>query len=175
MKTRKRNNCKSKNKTRKKRYRKAICVLHENESKIKGHIVFLQKSGEKKVKISYKIYGLDDGLHGFHVHQYGDLTDGCNSSCAHFNPYKEHHGGPKSRHRHVGDLGNLRSKNNIASGSFYDNKITLDTKQINSIIGRCIVVHDKEDDLGKGGDDESLKTGNAGKRLACGVIGISSY
>ena len=39
-----------------------------------------------------------------------------------------------------------------------------------SVVGRGMVIHKDEDDLGKGGDAESKKTGNAGDRLACGII-----
>ena len=53
-----------------------------------------------------------------------------------------------------------------------DNQITLDTTQAHSIVNRAFVMHSMEDDLGMGGDDESLRTGNAGARLACGVINL---
>ena len=64
------------------------------------------------------------------------------------------------------------SKNNVAKGSFYDKLISLNLQSKCCIIGRCIVIHKDKDDLGKGANEESLKTGNAGKRLACGVIGL---
>lgn len=43
----------------------------------------------------------------------------------------------------------------------------------NSVIGRSVVVHALRDDLGRGGDAESLISGNAGARIACGVIGLT--
>ena len=149
---------------------KAICVLHPNNNGVTGIIKFIEINN--KVEVYYNIKGLSDGLHGFHIHEYGDLTDGCTNACAHFNPFNTNHGGRNSKERHVGDLGNIESKTGVASGHFIDSIISLHYKKKTCIVGRAIVIHQDEDDLGLGGNKESLKTGNAGKRLACGVIGI---
>jgi Cu-Zn family superoxide dismutase len=157
----------------KKIYHKAVSVLAENNDKITGKI-FFSEIKKSKLKINYEIYGLSDGKHGFHIHEYGDLTDGCKSACSHFNPFKKNHGSPESIERHAGDLGNIVSKNGVAKGMLVDKILSLDFKNVACIIGRMIIIHKDEDDLGLGGNDESLKTGNAGERVACGVIGICS-
>lgn len=73
--------------------------------------------------------------------------------------------------RHVGDFGNvLADENGRVSTSFSDKVVTLFGAR--SIIGRAIVVHSDEDDLGKTNHPDSHKTGNAGGRVACGIIGI---
>lgn len=151
----------------------AIAVLQPNESGISGIIKFVE-SGNNKLKIEYNIKNLKDGKHGFHIHKSGNMTKGCDSACSHFNPFGKNHGSSRSKERHAGDLGNIISKNNISKGSITVSDLSLNTK-LTSIIGRTIIVHEDEDDLGRGiGDkkEESLKTGNAGKRLACAVIGI---
>ena len=146
----------------------AVAVLTD---KISGTVRFTEEGN--KVRIDVNISGLKPNFeHGFHVHEFGDLTEGCASACAHFNPFNVTHGGPDSKIRHVGDLGNIKTdKNGKARYSFYDSMIKLRGKC--NIIGRMIVIHDKKDDLGLGGDAESLKTGNAGKRIACAVIGYA--
>ena len=128
-------------------------------------------------EISGKLEGLTpSGQHAFHIHELGDLTDptnGCLSLAGHYNPFGEHHGGPHSCHRHVGDLGNIQAnENGIANFRFTDSKIHLVGPL--SIIGRSCVVHLYKDDLGEGGTDESLKTGSAGPRISCGVVGRAS-
>lgn len=81
------------------------------------------------------------------------------------------HGGPTDQIRHVGDLGNIvASENGVAETKVHDSVITL--TGLRSIVGRGVVVHEKIDDLGRGGHPDSKKTGNAGGRVACGVIGI---
>ena len=120
------------------------------------------------MKVIYDINGLKNGKHGFHIHEVGDFKGDCVKAGPHFNPHKHYHSGRKNKKRHIGDLGNLQTKNGKTKGSFIDYKISLSGK--NSIVGRSVVVHDLKDDLGKGGDEESLKTGNAGARLNCAKI-----
>jgi Cu-Zn family superoxide dismutase len=142
------------------------CRIHDN-----GYVKFTEDLTNDRIKIDLNICGLNpNSLHGFHVHEAGDLTDKCTSMCSHFNPYGNTHGCPGMRKRHV-DLGNIQTNKGNAIYTFYDNVKLRGTKS--NIIGRGLIIHEDEDDCGKGGDDESLKTGNAGKRIACAVIGYS--
>jgi Cu-Zn family superoxide dismutase len=149
---------------------KAIAVF--TGADIKGTVTFTEMN--ESVRIDINIVGLKpDSLHGFHVHEAGDLTDKCMSMCAHFNPFNKTHGGPDSVHRHVGDLGNLKTnKKGEAKYSFYDDMIKLRGFKSN-IIGRGLIIHEDEDDCGQGENEDSLVTGNAGKRIACAVIGYA--
>ena len=151
---------------------KAVCVLRNQKTgKVHGTVLFkeLQKTGSTRIQI--KIAGIKPGLHGFHIHESGDLRKGCQGLCAHYNPYEKNHGGRRSNERHLGDLGNVKAnEDGIVQTSFTDHHVKLRGKY--SVIGRSVIVHADRDDLGKGGDAESLKTGNAGKRILCGVIGI---
>ena len=151
-----------------------IAIAVFDNDKIKGTVTFSENFKNNNIKIDVNIKGYKkNSLHGFHVHEAGDLTDNCTSMCAHFNPYNKNHGCPGEKDRHVGDLGNLETNNKgIANYTFYDNIIKLRGTKCN-IIGRGLIIHEDEDDCGKGDNPDSLKTGNAGKRIACAVIGYS--
>jgi Cu-Zn family superoxide dismutase len=149
---------------------KAIAVLNSPQCKGTINIVEL-KNG---VRFDINLTNLTPGKHGFHIHEAGNLEDGCKSCCAHFNPLNKEHGGPfeiDGKNRHLGDLGNITAdQNGNCVKSIYDKYLQLRGYKYN-IIGRSVVVHEKEDDLGRGGNAESKKTGNAGARIGCGVIG----
>ena len=149
----------------------AIAVFNDS---IKGTVKFSEDLTNNRIKIDLNISGLKPkSEHGFHVHEAGDLSDKCTSMCAHFNPYGSTHGSPDMKKRHVGDLGNIVTNNKgEAKYTFYDKIIKLRGKKAN-IIGRGLVIHEDKDDCGQGENPESLKTGNAGKRIACAVIGYS--
>jgi len=149
---------------------KAVCVL-KGASDVSGTI-FFEQAGES-VNVSGEITGLTDGLHGFHIHQFGDNTNGCTSAGPHFNPDGCEHGAPEDPKgsRHAGDLGNVTAEGGSAKVDITDAMISLTGEH--SIIGRTVVVHADVDDLGKGGHELSKTTGNAGARSACGVIGIA--
>jgi len=144
--------------------------------KVQGTIWFSQEKDGEPTTIKGEIKGLSPGLHGFHVHQYGDMTNGCTSAGPHLNPFSKTHGGPKDEDRHMGDLGNVQAgADGVAHIEMTDHQLQIIGPH--SIVGRSIVVHKEVDDLGRGEGnkkEESLKTGNAGERLGCGVIALAA-
>ena len=146
----------------------AYCEFEHGE--ITGAVNLQQEPGQA-TRISGKVEGLEPGEHGFHIHEFGDLSDGCDSAGGHYNPDGVDHGDLEKGH--VGDLGNITAdENGIAQFDLVAERVEL--RGDRSVVGRAIVVHKDKDDLGKGGDDESLKTGNAGERAGCGVIRLKN-
>jgi len=145
---------------------KAVCVLFPTKGhEVHGIITFLETP--EGTKIDAEVFNLTPGKHGFHVHEFGDLSaeDGM-ATGGHFNPDHMDHSGPDSEHRHAGDLGNLDAD---ATGYAHYTRIDKEL-QLNggeTVVGRSIIVHVGEDDL------KSQPTGNAGARVAQGVIGIA--
>ncbi len=63
------------------------------------------------MNVTGEITNLPKGKHGFHIHEFGDTTNGCTSAGPHFNLDKCEHGAPEDGkgRRHTGDLGNIES------------------------------------------------------------------
>lgn len=145
---------------------KAICVLHPSgDNKVSGTVRFEKVSDG--IKVTVEIGGLTPGKHGFHIHEFGDCSSkDFNSAGGHFNPSMKTHGGPMDEMRHEGDMGNIiADQSGSARIEYVDQKMSLDGPA--SIIGKSVIVHEKEDDL------KTQPTGNSGARIACGVIGIA--
>ena len=143
--------------------KKAKCVVNPTQgNQVTGTVSFTKE--EHGVKVVADIQGLTPGKHGIHIHEFGDCSspDGT-SAGSHFNPAAKGHGAPADVNRHAGDMGNIEAD---ASGKghleYVDHSISLDGEH--SIIGKSMIIHANEDDL------KTQPTGNAGARLACGVI-----
>jgi Cu-Zn family superoxide dismutase len=158
---------------------RAIAVFNQ---RVHGVVEFYQHSPNHKTHIRFKLSGLDPFWnHACHVHTYGDMSDGCNSACDHYNPKGRRHGSmyikTMGNDRHVGDLcNNLRANASGMCDFEYDDDL-LDLYGHDSVIGRMVVIHDGPDDMGMFRDQKSTrgqnsgKTGNAGARIDCAVIG----
>lgn len=143
----------------------AVAVISGPKSDSPKGIALFSKEKDG-IRLSLKIQGLSPGEHGFHIHAYGDLRDKAGKYLGgHFNPEKHPHASHKKNKYHAGDLGNVvADANGNVSSSFLIKKINFYGKF--SIIGRSVVVHEKKDDL------KTQPSGQAGKRIAYGVIGI---
>ncbi|KAH9525576.1 Superoxide dismutase [Cu-Zn] [Bulinus truncatus] len=165
--------------------RNAVCHVKPDpgsKQPVTGIIVFNQTDSLSPLKITITLNGFNQlsqdspaskSLHGFHVHEFGDVTSGCTAAGGHYNPTNRTHGDIGDRNRHVGDFGNIKQEvDGTISGLIINDKIASLFGSC-TILGRAIVVHADPDDLGKGGNPSSLVNGNAGARLACCPIVVS--
>ncbi len=155
------------NKTNYEHVKEAIALVFPvDQSHVNGTVVFTEVP--TGIRVQAVIENLLPGKHGFHIHHYGDTyAHDAASVCAHFNPTHQLHGSPASDKRHVGDMGNITAnENGIGRIDYVDTHLKLNGPQ--SIIGRSVIVHGSEDDF------TTQPTGNAGKKIGVGIIGIKN-
>ena len=133
---------------------------------VSGKILFKNINGTMKATIS--ISGKANTINAVHIHENGDCAGtGGMKAGGHWNPTGEDHGTWGSGEYHSGDLGNIKTDNSGAGQETVvdiEKRWTIGGSKITNIIGKAIVVHEKAD------DGTSQPSGNAGKRVGCGVI-----
>lgn len=145
---------------------KAIATLMPTAgNEAQGTVMLEQVEGG--VKVTANVTGLEPGSkHGIHVHETGDVSseDG-KAAGGHYNPAGHAHALADTQAGHAGDLGNLEADDQgNAEFSFFAEGITI-IGMDNPVLGRAIIVH--------AADDGGQPTGNAGSRIAQGVIGVA--
>ncbi|MFO7890347.1 MAG: superoxide dismutase family protein [bacterium] len=158
--------CQTQDQNRGSEIKKAVAVLHSiSESQAKGVVTFTRvPSG---VKIVADVEGLSPGNHGVYIYEYGDCNAlNTKSAGGYFDPGKMPRGRPESKKLHTRDLKKIVA-NAKGKAHFEYTDGMLRFRGPHSIIGRAVVIHAGENDL------TYQPTGNAGPRVACGVIGIA--
>ena len=144
-----------------------VAVLSPTEGNQTAGVVTVKSAGQGRVEGKANLTGLPpNSKHAIHIHQYGDLTSKDGKSAGdHYNPLGHKHALPDEKMRHAGDFGHRESdaSGNATMQLVVDN-ISL-AGRLSPIIGRGLVVHAKP-------DDGSQPSGNAGDRIAVGVIGV---
>lgn len=150
---------------------RAICFFRTLEGEDRGYCTLHQHPEHTIIRLFLK--NLPAGTHGFHVHEFADLTKGFDSLGGHYNPYNKHHGDLNAKVNHLGDLGSIV----VGADGTCNEVITVNDLPLMcneskiQVIGRSMVIHADADDFGKGGFPDSLKSGHSGMRIASGVIG----
>lgn len=157
--------------------KRAIAVINHGKWKDVSGFLTLEDFDENTIRISGIIEGLKkNGLHGFHIHEYGEITSECDKLGSHYDPLSiKMHGNLADSHfnKHIGDLGNIESDENGKANVniFLDNGlVNLSSPSRFSLMYRSIAIHENSDDLGKSLDKNSKINGNSGPIIACGQI-----
>lgn len=134
-------------------------------SPLSGTALFTEIKGGLKVSVS--LSGVSGETHALHIHEFGDCADAGNAAGSHYNPEGAPHGSAlkDAKHAHPGDLGNVTIKDGKLAFEAVLPGASLNSGKRN-VAGRAIVLHEKADDF-------SQPVGNAGARIACGIITVA--
>ena len=134
------------------------------DSKIHGSVTFIEIGND--LQVVAEIEGAPPGLHCFHIHEFGAISNGGKDAGGHYNPIGTEHGllsQDGKHHAHVGDLGNIEiDEEGKGTLERWVKGVSLSGGEF-SVAGRAVIIHAKEDDFGQ-------PTGNAGARIAGGTI-----
>lgn len=144
-------------------------TLAAGQPRLSGWVLFRQPAPGARLDAYFDVEGFPAEHNGssraIHVHQFGDLSQGCDSTGPHYNPTSVQHP------QHPGDFGNFQPRDGRLWK--YRSGLRASLSGPHSIVGRAVVLHAGEDDLGLGLNPASVENGNAGRRLACCVVGTS--
>jgi Cu-Zn family superoxide dismutase len=142
----------------------ATATLAPTANQTAAGTVRLEEMSDGSVAVDVNLTNVPAGVHGFHIHDKGDCGDNGNAAGGHFNPGASAHGAPTAPSHHAGDFGNVTAD---ASGNvktkFTTRAVTVSPSS-SSAVGHAIILHGNPDDL------TTQPTGNAGPRIACGVV-----
>lgn len=145
----------------------ATATLAPTSGNTAAGTVRLNQMADGSVDVQVDLTGVPAGVHGFHIHEKGDCGDNGNAAGGHFNPGGDPHGAPNTPPHHAGDWGNVTAN---AAGEvhtrFNTRSVTVEAGT-NSAVGHAIILHANPDDL------TTQPTGNAGGRIACGVVTLN--
>ena len=129
----------------------------------KGTVTFTDlKGGGTEVVVD--LTNVPPGVHGFHIHEGGSCADDAKAAGGHFNPNNMPHAAPDAASHHAGDFGNVTAGDNgEVHTTFVTHSVTVAAGTM-SVIGHAVVLHANADDLA------TQPSGNAGGRIACGVV-----
>jgi superoxide dismutase, Cu-Zn family len=159
--------------------RRAVAALNDANGQKVGVAVFKEKHGE--VEVSAEVWRVAPGFHGFHVHTTGECVPPFTSAGGHYNPGGVPHGD------HAGDMPSLLvNQDGTAELEFETDRFTL--SDLSDADGSAVIVHAGRDNFANiptryhshtydtfGPDTDTLATGDAGARAACGVVERSRW
>ena len=142
----------------------AVATLAPSSGQTAAGTVRLTQQSDGSVAVQVDLTGVPAGVHGFHIHEKGDCANDGGAAGMHFNPASTPHGGPEMPQHHAGDFGNVTANDaGEVHTRFTTRSVTVDAGP-NSAVGRAFILHAAPDDL------VTQPTGNAGARIACGVV-----